>query len=42
MKYETIKKYYDKGYWTIDMVRQAVVKKVITKAQFKKITGQAY
>lgn len=42
MTYETIKMYYDKGYWTISMVRQAVVKKVITKTQFKKITGTAY
>ena len=41
-KYETVKRYYDKGYWTIAMVRNAVVKGWITAAQYKEITGEDY
>lgn len=42
MNYDTIKKNYDKGLWNIQMVRVAVKKGVITKEQFKEITGKDY
>lgn len=41
-KYEKVKKYYDKGLWTIEMVRNAVVKEWITEEEFKEITGEDY
>ena len=41
-KYEKVKNYYDKGLWTIDMVRNAVVKGWITADEFEEITGQPY
>ena len=42
MNYETIKKNYESNLWNIQMVRVAVRKGVITKEQFKEITGQEY
>ena len=42
MNYDSIKKNYDKGLWTISMVRTAVRKGIITKEQFKEITGKDY
>jgi len=42
MTFEKIKNYYDKGLWTKDMVRNAVVKGKITEAQYKLITGEDY
>lgn len=39
--YEKVKKYYDDGIWNKAMVR-AAVGKWITKAEYKKITGEAY
>lgn len=42
MNYETIKKNFDKGLWNVTMVRTAVRKGVITKEQFKEITGKDY
>jgi len=41
-KYDKVKNYYDKGYWTIDMVRNAVVKGWITEDEFTEITGEPY
>ena len=41
-KYDKVKNYYDKGYWTIDMVRNAVVKGWITEEEFTEITGEPY
>ena len=41
-KYETVKRYYDKGYWTLQMVRNAVVKGWITPEQYKEITEEDY
>ena len=38
---EKIMKWYPK-LWTLDMVRDAVIKKVITEEEFKEITGQDY
>lgn len=42
MSYEVIKSNYDKGLWSVAMVRKAVEKKVITTQQFFEITGQVY
>lgn len=42
MTYERIKYFYDAGLWSIPMVRTAVKKGVITKDQFKEITGEDY
>ena len=42
MTYEIIKRNYDKGLWSAAMVRVAVRKGVITKTQFKEITGKEY
>ena len=42
MNYDTIKKNYDKGLWTIALVKVAVKKGIITSEQFKTITGQVY
>lgn len=42
MTYELVKRNYDRGLWTAQMVRLAVKKGVITKEQFKEITGQDY
>lgn len=42
MNYETIKKNYERGLWNIAMVKMAVRKGVITKEQFKEITGKDY
>lgn len=41
-KYELVKSYYDDGFWDIKKVRRAVDKGWITKAEFKKITGEPY
>ena len=42
MNYEIIRKNYEKGLWTILMVKMAVKKGVITRAQFQEITGEEY
>lgn len=45
-KYEKVKKYYDKGLWSIEMVRNAVTNPKsnpwITAEEFKEITGEDY
>ena len=38
--YEKIKKYYEKGVWSEQRVREAVAKNVITPEQFTAITGK--
>ena len=40
--YNKVKDYYDKGLWTIDMLKNAVIKTWITAEEFKTITGQTY
>ena len=40
--FEKVKKYYDKGLWKIQAVRNAVVKGWITADEFKEITGEDY
>lgn len=42
MNFEIIKKNYDKGLWSAAMVKLAVRKGVITKAEYKDITGKDY
>lgn len=42
MTFETIKRNYEKGLWNKVMVKMAVKKGVITKEQYKEITGEAY
>lgn len=40
--FEKVKSYYDKGLWSIERVRQAVVKEWITKEEYKEIIGEDY
>ena len=42
MNYDSIKKNYDSGLWTLALVKMAVKKGLITKAQYKEITGKEY
>ena len=42
MNYDTIKRNYDRGLWNAAMVKMAVRKGVITKEQFKEITGKSF
>ena len=42
MNYKMIKRNFDKGLWSIAMVKMAVKKGVITKEEFKEITNQDY
>ncbi len=42
MTYDLVKRNFDQGLWTVQMVRLAVKKGVITKEQFKEITGKDY
>ena len=42
MNFETIKKNYERGLWSIAMVKTAVKKGVITCAQYQEITGEEY
>lgn len=42
MNFETIKKNYTKGLWNIFLVKIAVKKGIITKEQYKEITGFDY
>lgn len=39
---EKIKKWYEQGLWTTEMVRNAVVKTVLTAAEYQEITGEEY
>lgn len=42
MNFETIKRNYERGLWNAAMVKMAVRKGVITKEQYKQITGKVY
>lgn len=42
MNYETIKKNYDRGLWSLAMVKTAVRKGIITQEEYKEITGREY
>ena len=41
-KYTKVKEYYDKGYWSIRQVYDAVGKGWITADEYKNITGHDY
>ena len=40
--YEKIKGWYESGWWTKSMVKNAVVKEKITADEYKDITGEYY
>ena len=40
--FEQVKRYYDKGLWSIERVRNAVLKGWITEAEFFLITQEEY
>ena len=42
MNFNTIKRNFDRGLWSIAMVKMAVKKGIITKEQFKEITGEEF
>ena len=42
MNFNMIKKNYEKGLWSKQMVKVAVKKGVITKEQYKELTGEIY
>lgn len=42
MSFEKVKYNYEAGLWCLSMVKMAVRKGVITKEQFKEITGVEY
>ena len=42
MNFETVKRNYDRGLWNAAMVKMAVKKGIITKEQYKEITGKEY
>lgn len=40
--FDKILKYYEQGFWTLEMLRNAVKKHKITAAEFLEITGVKY
>ncbi len=40
--YDRIKRFYDMGLWTIEMVADGVVCRKITADEYERITGEAY
>lgn len=42
MNFEIVKKNYEKGLWTKQLVKMAVKKGVITQEQYKEIVGEDY
>ena len=40
--FEKVKSYYDKGLWSKQAVKNAVVKKWITASEYEEITGETY
>ena len=42
MTFEMVKKNYDRKLWNKQMVKNAVVKGVITAEEYEAITGEAY
>ena len=39
-KFEKVKQFFDDGFWTVEMVRNAVNKGWITEEEFHEITGK--
>lgn len=42
MNFETVKRNFDRGLWNAAMVKMAVRKGVITREQYREITGKEY
>lgn len=42
MNYKMVKKNFEKGLWSIAMVKMAVKKGIITKEEYKEITSEEY
>ena len=42
MNFETVKRNYETGLWSIALVKMAVQKGIITKEQYQEITGFTY
>ena len=40
--YEKVKSYYDTGLWSVERVRNMVIKGIITEEEFYDITGEFY
>jgi hypothetical protein len=40
--FEKVKKYFDEGLWSIERVRNAVIKNWITENEFLEIMGENY
>jgi hypothetical protein len=40
--YDVVKDYFDKKWWTVEMVRDAVTKGVLTPEEFQRITKVKY
>lgn len=41
-KFKKVKRYFDQGFWNVEMVHNAVVMDWITPAEFEEITGEPY
>lgn len=41
-RYNQVKKYFDKGLWTLSQVKKSVEAGWITKDEYKSITGETY
>ena len=41
-KFKTVKNFYDRGLWSQERVRNAVIKGWITEEEYKTITGEDY
>ena len=42
MNFKTIKRNFDRGLWSKQMVKMAVKKGIITKEQYQEITNEVY
>ena len=40
--YEKIKSYYDTGLWSVERVKNMVIKGIITKEEYASIVGKEY
>ena len=41
-KFEQVKKFYEKGLWSINQVKNAVIKEWISAEEYQLITGEKY
>jgi len=42
LTFDKIKRYYDNGLWTVEMVKNAVIKEKISTEEYKQITEEDY